>query len=84
MINNEQIDYYKQKGYLVVESAIPEEKLKELQNTTDDFVAKSKNLKENDVIYDLSDDHTTENPKLRRLKNANENQNEVRGRSFGE
>ena len=72
MINSKQIDYYKQNGYLVVENAIPEEKLKELQTTTDDFVEKSKNLKENDVIYDLSDDHTAENPKLRRLKNPHE------------
>ena len=69
MITDEQINSYNNKGYLVVENAIPEEKLKQLQEVTDDFVHKSRNVKENDEIYDISSDHSSDNPKLRRLKN---------------
>ena len=69
MLTTEQINSYNEKGYLVVENAIPVDKLKELQQVTDDFVNNSREVKENDEIYDLSPDHSSENPNLRRLKN---------------
>ena len=69
MITNEQINYYKDKGYLVVENAIPQDKLKELQKVTDEYVANSKDTVANDEVYDLADDHSPTNPNLRRLKN---------------
>ena len=69
MITNEQINYYKDKGYLVVENAIPQDKLKELQKVTDEYVANSKDVLVNDEVYDLADDHSSTNPNLRRLKN---------------
>ena len=72
MINETQINSYKEKGYLIVENAIPEEKLKKLQNVTNDFVKKSKIIMENNEIFDIADDHSKENPKLRRLKNPHQ------------
>ena len=69
MITNEQINYYKDKGYLVVENAIPQDKLKELQKVTDEYVANSKDVVVNDEVYNLADDHSSTNPNLRRLKN---------------
>ncbi len=69
MITEDQLNTYKQKGYLVVNDAIPAEKLKDLQKVTDDFVSNSTNVKENNEIYDLADDHSADNPNLRRLKN---------------
>ena len=69
MITNEQINYYKDKGYLVVENAIPQDKLEELQKVTDEYVANSKDVVVNDEVYDLADDHSSTNPNLRRLKN---------------
>ena len=69
MITNEQINYYKDKGYLVLENAIPQDKLKELQKVTDEYVANSKDVLVNDEVYDLADDHSSTNPNLRRLKN---------------
>ncbi len=69
MITNEQINYYKEKGYLVVENAIPQDKLRELQKVTDEYVANSKDVVVNDEVYDLADDHSSTNPNLRRLKN---------------
>ena len=69
MLNVDQINYYNEKGYLVVDNAIPKEKLLELQKVTDDFVTDSKTVKDNDEIYDIADDHSESNPNLRRLKN---------------
>ncbi len=69
MISNEQINYYKDKGYLVVENAIPQDKLEELQRVTDEYVDNSREVVVNDEIYDLADDHSPAHPNLRRLKN---------------
>ena len=68
MIKEDQVKSFKEKGYLVIENLLPENILKDLQKITEDFVEKSKFIKENDLIFDLSDDHTPENPVVRRLK----------------
>jgi len=73
MIKEDQVKSFKEKGYLVIENLLPENILKELQKVTDDFVEKSKFIKENDSIFDLSDDHTPENPVVRRLKDPHLN-----------
>ena len=69
MINKTQIEYYHKNGFLVIEDLIPKNKLQKLQYTTEEFVRKSSTKKNHDDIYDLSDDHSENNPKLRRLKN---------------
>ncbi len=68
MLNENQIKSYKEKGYLLVENAMPLETLKNLQDITDEFVESSRIITENDETYDLSDDHSEENPSIRRLK----------------
>ena len=73
MIKEDQVKSFKEKGYLVIENLLPENVLKDLQKITEDFVEKSKFIKENDLIFDLSDDHTPENPVVRRLKDPHLN-----------
>jgi ectoine hydroxylase-related dioxygenase (phytanoyl-CoA dioxygenase family) len=73
MIKEDQVKSFKEKGYLVIENLLPENILKDLQKITEDFVVKSKFIKENDLIFDLSDDHTPENPVVRRLKDPHLN-----------
>ena len=73
MIKDDQVKSFKEKGYLVIENLLPENILKNLQKITEDFVEKSKFIKENDLIFDLSDDHTPENPVVRRLKDPHLN-----------
>ena len=73
MIKEDQVKSFKEKGYLVIENLLPENILKDLQKITEDFVEKSKFIKENDLIFDLSDDHTPENPVVRRLKDPHLN-----------
>ena len=69
MITDKQLNLYNDKGYLVVQNVIPSEKLKQIQNVTDEFVNNSRSINTNDDIYDLSPDHSSDKPKLRRLKN---------------
>ena len=73
MIKEDQVKSFNEKGYLVIENLLPENILKNLQKVTDDFVEKSRTIKKNDDIYDLSDDHTSDNPAVRRLKNPHIN-----------
>jgi ectoine hydroxylase-related dioxygenase (phytanoyl-CoA dioxygenase family) len=68
MLTEDQIKFYKENGYLLIENAIPPKLLKGLQDITDEFVESSRSVTENDETYDLSDDHSRENPRLRRLK----------------
>lgn len=68
MLTEDQINFYKENGYLLIENAIPPKLLKGLQDVTDEFVESSRIVTENDETYDLSDDHSRENPRLRRLK----------------
>ena len=72
MITEKQVKSYKEKGYLIVENAIPVATLKNLQNVTDDFLEKSRLIKENDEIYDIGDGHSKDSPILRRLKNPHQ------------
>jgi len=69
MLNEKQINSYKKNGFLVVENVIPPKTLKKLQQVTDEFVEGARNITEHDETYDLADDHSKDNPKLRRLKN---------------
>ena len=73
MCIRDRVKSFKEKGYLVIENLLPENILKDLQKITEDFVERSKFIKENDLIFDLSDDHTPENPVVRRLKDPHLN-----------
>ena len=72
MLTEQQTKHYKEKGYLIVENVIPPKKLKTLQDLTNDFVEKSKHIKENNEIFDIAENHSVNNPKLRRLKNPHQ------------
>ena len=73
MIKDDKVKSFKEKGYLVINNLLSENILKDLQKVTDEFVEKSRFVKENDSIFDLSDDHTPENPVVRRLKDPHLN-----------
>ena len=73
MIDNNQIESFKKKGYILINELIPIDVLSNLQKVTDDFVEKSKFIKENNDIYDLSVEHNSKIPAVRRLKNPHMN-----------
>ena len=67
MLTEEQIGVYHEEGYLSVEGVFSAGEVQELQDVTDEFVEKSRSVTENDEVFDLEPDHTSELPKVRRL-----------------
>ena len=67
-ISQDQINFYNEKGYLIVEDVLSQDEIKELGSITDNFVEKSKNITKHNEDFDLEPGHSKENPKLRRIK----------------
>ncbi len=72
MLISEQIDFYHLKGYLAVENVLSSDEVGELQRVTDEFVDKSRSVREHTDVYDLEPGHSAETPKVRRLKDPAE------------
>jgi phytanoyl-CoA hydroxylase len=68
MISDQDREFYKENGYLGVENVLSGNELDELRRVTDEFVEKSRSISGSDTIFDLEPGHTSENPRLRRLK----------------
>ena len=67
MLSQEQIHFYHTNGYLGVEGVLSGEEIDELRKVTDEMVERSRQVTENDGVFDLEPGHTPEQPKLRRL-----------------
>jgi len=76
MLSQEQIDFYHENGYLGVENVLSDAEIQNLRDVTDDFVEKSRAVTKHTDVFDLEPGHTSESPRLRRLKNPIE-QHEV-------
>jgi phytanoyl-CoA hydroxylase len=68
MLTKDQIESYRERGYLGVEDVFTAAEVAELSSVTDEFVEQSRQVTEHTEIFDLEPDHTAEVPKLRRLK----------------
>ena len=68
MLTTEQQDFYDQNGYLMVENVITKDQLNKLQTITYEFIEASRNIQENDDVYDLDEGHSAETPRLTRIK----------------
>ena len=53
MLTVEQTDFYEQNGYLMVEDVITKDQLNKLQDITYDFIESSRQVTENDDVFDL-------------------------------
>ena len=67
-LSKDEINFYNDQGYLLVEDVISENQHKEMLTLVDGFFEKSKMIRENDNIFDLEDGHSSENPRLKRIK----------------
>ena len=67
-LSKDEINFYNQQGYLLVEDVISENQHKEMLALVDGFFEKSKMIRENDNIFDLEDGHSSYNPRLKRIK----------------
>jgi phytanoyl-CoA hydroxylase len=68
MLTPDQIQFYREQGYLGIENVFAPAEIAELRQVTDDFVEKSRAVTVNDAVFDLEPSHTPQNPRLRRLK----------------
>ena len=68
MLTNEQLKFYQDNGYLLVEDVITNEQLKKLQEITYEFIDQSRTLTESNDVYDLDEGHCVEQPRLTRIK----------------
>ena len=68
ILSKDEVNFYNDKGYLLVEDVITEDQHKEMLALVKDFFERSKNVKENDNIFDLEDGHCSTNPRLKRVK----------------
>ena len=67
-LSKDEINFYNDQGYLLVEDVISENQYKEMLALVDSFFEKSKMIRENDNIFDLEDGHSSDNPRLKRIK----------------
>ncbi|WP_422041307.1 phytanoyl-CoA dioxygenase family protein [Roseibium sp.] len=68
MISREQIEFYFEHGYLLVEDVLSAEQLRKMQEITYDFIDRSRHVSESNDVYDLDGGHSRETPKLTRIK----------------
>lgn len=64
----DQIDTYREQGFLAVRNVFTPDEVRELQQVTDEFVERSRAVTEHTDVFDLEPGHTPEAPRLRRLK----------------
>ncbi len=68
MLSPDQIEFYNENGYLLVEDAVSPEQVARLREITLDLIDKSRDVKENNAVYDLDEGHCPDQPKLTRIK----------------
>ena len=68
MLTSRQKNFYEDNGYLMVEDVITKDQLNKLQDITYDFIESSRQVTENDDVFDLDEGHSAENPRLTRIK----------------
>ena len=68
MLNDTQIEQYREKGYVGVEGVLSADEVASLRRVTDEFVERSRGISESDDVFDLEPGHSADEPRLRRLK----------------
>jgi len=68
MLTQEQIDFYRTNGYVVVKNLLTGEELDRAHRIIDDFLEQSRTVTEHTTMFDLEPGHSASKPMLRRLK----------------
>ncbi len=72
LLSEDEVEFYHENGYLAVSQVLSQEEVEELRTTIDEFVEKSREITENDAVFDLEPSHSFQNPRLRRLKSPSQ------------
>jgi ectoine hydroxylase-related dioxygenase (phytanoyl-CoA dioxygenase family) len=70
MLSKTQIEEYNEIGAIVVADVLSADEVQRLRDVTDGFVERARSVTVHNDIYDLEDSHTSENPRVRRIKTA--------------
>lgn len=68
MLSKDDVSFYNDNGYLMVEDAVTPEQLARLREITYDLIEKSRSVTQSNDVYDLDDGHTADAPRLTRIK----------------
>ena len=68
MLNDEQVRFYRENGYLMVENAVTPEQLSRMRERTLQLIEGSRTVTESDDLYDLDEGHSAAQPRLTRIK----------------
>jgi phytanoyl-CoA hydroxylase len=68
MITEQQVEFYRENGFVVVEGVLPEPEVRRLRSVTDEMVERARGLTTHNDIYDLEDTHRADDPRVRRIK----------------
>jgi ectoine hydroxylase len=69
VLTQAQREQYFEQGFLILESAIPDQWVHRLRAATDELIERSRRVSEADAIWDLEPGHSAESPRLRRVSN---------------
>ena len=79
MLTASQIEFYHEKGYVVVPDVIPQPWLAKARDTLSDLIERSRDVSASNSVYDLEDAHSQSNPRVRRIKDPH-----ITGAIYGE
>jgi len=68
VLSDDQVEFYRDRGYLVLEGRIPEPALQGIRDEIARFVAEARGMTASNERIDLEDSHTPEAPRVRRIK----------------
>ena len=68
MLTPEQVQFYKDNGYIALSNILSDSEIAHLCAVTDDFLERSRSVTKSDDVFDLEEGHTAEHPRLRRIK----------------
>ncbi|HZO89794.1 MAG TPA: phytanoyl-CoA dioxygenase family protein [Chthonomonadaceae bacterium] len=68
MLRQDQVEFYKENGFLAVEGVISLPLIEEARQVVEDFVERSRAVMDHDSVYDLEPGHSAQEPRVRRLK----------------
>lgn len=68
MLSKAQKEEYDETGCIIIPDVLTQQEVAELRRITDEFVDRSRNVTENNDVYDLEETHTPERPRVRRIK----------------
>jgi len=68
MLNEEQVNFYAENGFLAVEGVFSPEEVARAREVVDELVEQSRSVTVHTDVYDLEPTHSPEHPRVRRLK----------------